>query len=355
MASKRQFSEDILKFLKLVSPGTDLREGLEIILQRGTGGLIVIGDTEKVLSLIDGGFQVNCPLTPSALAELAKMDGAIILSRDAKKILYANTQLVPDYLIPTEERGTRHRSADRMAKQTGCSVIAISETRNVITLYQGEKKYVLKPIPELLRRSTQALQTMEKYRTAFNEAISELDVLEFRNEVRLFHVVNVIQKGEVVKMIKEEVERYIVELGEEARLVEVQFKEILGASIEETELVIRDYTRQDYKVSIEKFDMLELDQILGTETILEALGYDPKLENLDLNVFPKGYRMLSKIPRLPRIVVENVVNAFGNLYNIIQATPLELTEIDEVGEKRASTIRAELDKMRERILVQQRY
>jgi len=183
----KKLSEEFLKFLKLVSPGTDLREGLEIILQRRTGGLIVIGDNEKVLSLIDGGFQINSPLTPAALAELAKMDGAIILSRDAKRILYANTQLIPDYLIPTEERGTRHRSADRMAKQTGCPVIAISETRSVITLYQGENKYVLKPISELLRKSAQALQTMEKYRIAFDEAIGELDIMEFKNEVKLYH------------------------------------------------------------------------------------------------------------------------------------------------------------------------
>lgn len=351
MAPKKDFNEEFLKLLKLISPGTDLREGLEIILQRGTGGLIVIGDNEKVLSLIDGGFQVNSPLTPAALAELAKMDGAIILSRDAKKILYANTQLIPDYLIPTEERGTRHRSANRMAKQTGCPVIAISETRNIITLYQGENKYVLKPISELLRRSAQAIQTMEKYSTAFNEALAELDIMEFKNEVRLFHVVNVVQKGEVIKRIKEEVERYIIELGEEARLVEIQFKEILGGCIEETGKVIMDYARDDVKHTTEKLDSLDLNQLLETETILESLGYEPTPESLDLVVFPKGYRVLSKIPRLPKVVIDNVVSSFGSLYNIMKATPLELTEINEVGEKRANTIKVELERLRDRALV----
>jgi len=352
LAADKELSEEFLKLLKLVSPGTDLREGLEIILQRGTGGLIVIGDNEKVLSLIDGGFQVNCPLTPTALAELAKMDGAIILSRDTKKILYANTQLIPDYLIPTEERGTRHRSADRMAKQTGCPVIAISETRSIITLYQGESKYVLKPISELLRRSTQALQTMEKYRIAFNAALVELDMMEFKNEVRLSHVVNVVQKGEVIKRIKEEVERYLIELGEEARLVEIQFKEILGNCVEETEQIIKDYVKDDFKKTIEKLDLLDLNKLLETSTIIESLGYEPRPESLDLTVFPKGYRVLSKIPRLPKIVIDNVVNYFGSLYNIMKATPLELTEINEVGDKRAQTIKVELERIKNKALVQ---
>ncbi|MBE0478568.1 DNA integrity scanning protein DisA [Candidatus Aerophobetes bacterium] len=355
MTRTKQFDEKLLRLLKIVSPGTDLREGLELILQRGTGGLIVVGDNEKVLSVIDGGFQINHSLTPTALAELAKMDGAIILSSDVRKILYANTQLVPDYLIPTDERGTRHRSANRMAKQTGVPAIAISETRNIITLYYGENKYVLKNIPELLRRSIQALQTMEKYRMTFDEALTELDFLEFKNEVRLFHVVNVIQKGEVIRTIKEDVEHYIVELGEEARLVEIQFKEILGNAVEETEQIIKDYAKGDIRTTVEKLDILDLNELLEINTIVESLGYEPKPENLDLNVFPRGYRVLSKIPRLPRIVIENVVSSFGNLYNIIKATPLEFTEIDEVGEKRANTIKVELERLKDKALVRKRY
>jgi len=351
LALNKEFNEELLKLLKIVSPGTDLREGLEIILQRGMGGLLVIGDNEKVLSLIDGGFQVNSPLTPAALAELAKMDGAIILSRDTGKILYANTQLIPDYLIPTEERGTRHKSANRMAKQTDCPVVAISETRNTITLYQKNNKYVLKSIPELLRRSAQALQTMERYRMTFNEALVILDILEFKNDVRLFHVVNVVQKGGVIKRIKEEVERYVVELGEEARLVEIQLKEILGVCLKETEQVIRDYAKENIKLANEKLNSLHLNKLLEISIIVESLGYEPKPESLDITVSPRGYRVLSKIPRLPKIVIDNVVSSFGDLYNIMKATPLELTEIDEVGEKRATTIKIELEKFKDKALV----
>lgn len=345
------FDEDLLKLLRIVAPGTDLREGLEIILQRDTGGLIVIGDTDKVFEAIDGGFQVNSAVTPTALAELAKMDGAIVLTRDVKKILYANTHLVPDYIIPTEERGIRHRSADRMSKQTGCPVIAISQSRNTITLYQGKIKYTLKSLPELLRRSTQALQTLEKYRMTFNEVLNELDILEFRDEVKLFNVVTVVQKGEVIKRIKEEVDRYIVELGEEARLVEMQYKEIIGETVEETELVIRDYSKDNFEEVDERLDVLDLDQLLRFENILEALGYEAKPESLDLAVFPRGYRILSKIPRLPRVVIDNVVDSFGNLASILKATPVELQEINEVGEKRANTIKIELERLRDKALV----
>jgi len=347
----KNFDENLLKLLKLVSPGTDLREGLEIILQRGTGGIIVIGDNEKVLNSIDGGFQIDTPLTPTALAELAKMDGAIILTKDAKKILYANTHLIPDYIIPTEERGIRHRSADRMSKQTGCPVIAISQSRNTITIYYDKIKYTLKPLPELLRRSTQALQTLEKYRMTFNEVLNELDILEFRDEVKLFNVVVVIQKGEVIKRVKEEVDRYIVEMGEEARLVEMQYKETVGDAIEETQQVIKDYTKDNLEKTYEKLDSISLDKLLEFESILEALGYPPKPESLDLAVFPRGYRILSKIPRLPRVVIDNLVEVFGNLPNIMKATPAELREINEVGERRATAIKTELERLKDKALV----
>ncbi len=345
MRADTQF-EEVEKLLKLVAPGTPLRGGLEMIRQLNTGGLIVVGNTEKVLSAIDGGFQVNYPLSSTALAELAKMDGAIILSRDAKKILYVNTQLVPDYLIPSKERGTRHRNAERMAKQTNCPVIAISQSRNIITLYQREIKYVLKSLLELIRRANQALQTLERYREAFDNVLVELEILEFRVKARLFNVVKVIQKGEMIGRIKKEVDRYIVELGEEARLIQMQLKEMAGESLEETQQTIQDYVRDDYNKAIAKLRLLTSDQLLELPAIAEALGYGVKQKDLDIPVFPKGYRVMSKIPRLPKVVVENVVKSFCNLQNIVKATPDELTKIDEVGEKRADLIKIELERLK---------
>jgi len=351
MVKPKQDEESLLSFLRLMSPGTPLGQALEIVLQAGTGGLIVVGDTPKVLEVIEGGFKVDCRLTPTALAELAKMDGAIILSRDREKILYANTQLIPDHLIPTTERGTRHRAAERMAKQTGCPAIAISQSRGVVSLYQREAKYVLKTIPELIRRASQALQTLERYQTAFNEILSELDTLEFQDEVRLSDVLKAAQRSELIRRIKEEVDRYIIELGVEARLIEMQLKEIIGDTLVELRQIVRDYAKEDHEKALSELEMLSTEEILELTNVMRALGYEAKSENFDLSVFPRGYRALSGIPHLPQVVVENVVKSLGDLPNIISATATELMEIDEVGERRANSIRRELERLKDRALL----
>jgi len=353
--NKKGKEERLWIFLKMVSPETALGQGLKIILQAETGGLIVIGDTEKALSAIEGGFKVDCYLTPASLAELAKMDGAIILSKDVKRILYANTQLVPDYLIPTTERGTRHRAAERMAKQTNCPVVAISQSRHVITLYQGEKKYVLKSVPELINRANQALQTLERYRTVFNEVLTELDLLEFQDEVRLIDVIKAIQRGEMIRRIKEEVERYIIELGQEGRMIEMQLKEIVGNTLNETRQIVQDYLKGDYRKASLELEETSTEKLLETSDIMRILGYGTNSENLDLSVFPRGYRILFKVPHLPASVVENVIAALGDLPNIMNSTVLELTEINEVGERRAGSIRRELERLKNRAFLGKRY
>ena len=343
--------KNFLKFLKLVSPGTSLGQGLKIILQAGTGGLIVVGDTEKVLSAIEGGFKVDCYLTPTSLAELAKMDGAIILSEDIKRILYANTQLVPDYLIPTGERGTRHRAAERMTKQTGCPVIAISQSRRTISLYQGDMKYVLKTLPELISKANQALRTLEGYRATFHEVLMQLELLEFQDEVRLLDVVKAIQRGQIIKKIKEEIEKYMVELGEEARLIEMQLKEIIGNALHENRQIIRDYAKKDYEQAFLQLQEISMEELLDLTNVTNALGYGTSSENLDLSVFPRGYRILFKVPHLPSAVIENVVKALGDLPSIMNSTVLELTEINEVGERRANSIKRELERLKDRALL----
>lgn len=352
---KKGKDEKLWTFLKIISPGTTLAQGLKIILQAETGGLIVIGDTEKVLSVVEGGFKVDCYLTPAALAELAKMDGAIILSKDAKRVLYANTQLVPDYLISTSERGTRHRAAERMAKQTNCPVVAISESRRVITLYQGEMKYFLKSVPELINRANQALQTLERYRAAFNEVLIELDFLEFQDEMRLIDAIKAIQRGEMIRRIKDEIERYIIELGEEGRLIEMQLKEIVGNSLNETRQILQDYVREDYEKVFLELEGISAEKLLEAQDIMCILGHGAKPENLDSSVSPKGFRILSKVPHLPVSIVGNVVAALGDLSNIMNSTVLELTEINEVGERRAGSIKRELERLKNRALLGKRY
>ena len=208
----------ITEVLKMIAPGTPIRDGLENILKAKTGALIVIGDTKEVLDLVDGGFQLDVEYTSSRLYELAKMDGAIVLSSDTKKILFANAQLIPDYSISTSETGTRHRTAERVAKQTGAIVIAISQRRNIITVYRGDKKYALEDISKILTKANQALQTLEKYKSVLDEAIINLNALEFNDLVTIYDVAIVIQKIEMVMRITNIIEKYVIELGQEGTL-----------------------------------------------------------------------------------------------------------------------------------------
>src|SRR3712207_5324869 len=235
----------LINLLKITAPGTQLRDGLDNILRAKTGGLIILGDTEEILELVDGGFNIDSEYSPSYIYELAKMDGAIVLSSDLKKILYANTQLIPQASIPTFETGTRHRTAHRVTKQTGCIVIAISQRRNIITVYKNDIKYVLRDSSVILARANQALQTLEKYVSVLERVMSNLNLLEFQDLVTLFDVMTAIQRTEMVMRIVDEVERYIIELGNEGRLISMQLSELVKSVEEDGILLIRDYCKDD--------------------------------------------------------------------------------------------------------------
>lgn len=218
---------EIKEILKIMCPGTALREGLENILKAKTGGLILLGDSEDVMKIVDGGFSINADYNPSYVYELAKMDGAIVISSDLKKIISANTQFVPDCSITTFETGTRHRTAHRAAKQTGNILIAISQRRNMITVYKGDIKYVLRESSIILARANQAVQTLEKYVAVLERVINNLNILEFQDLATLFDVVTSIQRTEMVMRIVEEINIYILELGNEGRLISMQLNELV--------------------------------------------------------------------------------------------------------------------------------
>ena len=231
----------ITEILKLIAPGTPIRDGLENILKAKTGALIVISDTKEVLDLVDGGFRLDIDYTSSRLYELAKMDGAIVLSADLKRILYANTQLIPDSSIITTETGTRHRTAERTAKQTGALVISISQRRSIITIFKGNERYVLEDTSKVISKANQALQTVEKYKKVFDSKLSLLNEYEFNDIVTLENVIISIQRAEMVRKMVEEVERAIFELGDEGRLLEIQLKELVGDLENEELLIVKDY------------------------------------------------------------------------------------------------------------------
>ena len=157
--------DPIAEILKKIAPGTPIREGLDNILKARTGALLLITDKQEVIdTLVDGGFAINEDYSSSKLYELAKMDGAIVLSGDMKRILFANAQLIPSYQIPTVETGTRHRTAERTAKQTGELVISISQRRNIITVFKENYRYILEDTDIVLNQANQAVRTLEKYK-----------------------------------------------------------------------------------------------------------------------------------------------------------------------------------------------
>lgn len=347
---------ELMNVLKIMAPGTSLRAGLENVLKAKTGGLIVIGNEDNILSIVDGGFYINSEYTPSYLYELAKMDGAIVLSSDLRTILYANTQLIPDSSIPTLETGTRHRTADRVAKQTGSLVISISQRRNVITAYKGNLKYTLKDINIILTKANQAIQTLEKYKISLDEAITNLSSLEFEDLVTVYDVAVSIQRSEMVMRVVYEIERYICELGNEGRLISMQLDDIIDSVDEDCKMLTRDYidSQKNYIDIIKYIKNASAEDILELNFICKSLGYYPD-EMYDTMVSPKGYRLTSKIPKVPPIVVENLVKNFKEFKNILAASIEELDAVEGIGESRAKTIKESLRKMQEKILLRRQF
>ena len=344
----------ITDVLKLIAPGTPIRHGLENILKAKTGGLIVIGDSKEVLDLVDGGFSLNIDYTPARLYELAKMDGAIILSSDLKKILYANAQLIPDSTINTMETGTRHRTAERTAKQTGEIVISISQRRNIITVFNGYERYVLEDTSKVLSKANQALQTVEKYKKVFDEKLSILNEYEFNDIVTLENVITSIQRAEMVMKIVDEVKRSMYELGEEGRLVEMQLEELVGGLEKEELLIIKDYIAPGKKRTSEKvlkeIKNLSHDELMDIGSVAKILGYQDFDNYDDVGVYTRGYRILNKIPRMPNNIVDNLVKSFKSFQHIIVADIPQLDEVDGIGEVRARTIRQSLRRMQEQFV-----
>ena len=346
--------QTIADVLKLISPGTPIRNGLENILKAKTGALIVIGDSKDVLDIVDGGFSLDVEYTPSRLYELAKMDGAIVLSSDFKKILFANTQLIPSSSILTTETGTRHRTAERTAKQTGEIVISISQRRNIITIFKGNERYVLEDTSRVISKANQALQTVEKYKKVFDSKLSILNEYEFNDIVTLENVITSIQRAEMVMKIVDEVQKSIYELGEEGRLLEMQLEELIGGLEKEELLIIKDYIAPGKKRTAEKvlgeIKLLAYDDLMKQQVVAKLLGYE-NIDNFEeLAVYPRGYRILNKIPRMPVNIVDNLIKSFKSFQHILAADIPDLDDVEGIGEVRAKSIKQSLRRMQEQFV-----
>lgn len=336
-----------------VAPGTSLHEGIEFILRARTGALIVMGDSPEVMELVKGGFMIDAPFLPNSIYELAKMDGAIILSTGLDKIRFANVHLFPDPALPTNETGTRHASAERTARATGKPVIAISSRRNVITIYHSRQKYILRDIGYILDMANQALQTLAKYREALDRALQRLTAFEFEDDVTVADVAECVRRWELTRRVGEEVNSYIIELGTEGRLIRMQMLEMLRGRREETEHLLRDYMEesehknpQKLLDAIEDWDLDDVMEVGIIEKSIKKLGD----EGVETEVSPRGYRTLSQLAtRMPEHVVENLIERFGTLHNMFKASVEELDKVEGIGKSRAVTLYDGLRRIRDQV------
>ncbi|MEP6666553.1 MAG: DNA integrity scanning diadenylate cyclase DisA [Nocardioidaceae bacterium] len=337
--------------LAAVAPGTELREGLERVLRGRTGALVVLGNDKTVESICTGGFALHIDFTATALRELSKMDGAIVCDKDADRILLAGVHLMPDSMILTQETGTRHRTADRVARQTGFPVISVSQSMHIIALYVGDTRYVLEDTGSILSKANQALATLERYKMRLDEVSGTLSALEIEDLVTVRDVASVAQRLEMVLRIANEIEDYVLELGTDGRLLSLQLNELVAGVDHERELVIRDYLTVGRRARSAEAVLFDVDALSSTElldiaTVGRALGLGGA-ESLDSAVSPRGFRLLAKVPRLPGAVVERLVDHFGTLQKLLAASIDDLQAVDGVGDSRARSVREGLSRLAE--------
>jgi diadenylate cyclase len=346
-----QQAEALRATLASIAPGTSLRDGLERILRGRTGALIVLGHDKVVDTISTGGFTLDVPFTATGLRELAKMDGAIILDHDVARIHRANVHLMPDHTIPSDETGTRHRTADRVAKQTGFPVISVSQSMQIIAAYVGETRYVLEDSGSILSRANQALATLERYKLRLDEVSSTLSALEIEDLVTVRDVAVVAQRLEMVTRIAREIEDYVLELGTDGRLLSLQLEELITGVDAERELVIRDYLPTGRRKRTPEAVLADLEGLSPTDLvdismIAKALGMRHG-EHLEGAVTPRGYRLLAKVPRLPSPVVDGLIQQFDSLQKLLSAGVEELQIVEGVGELRARSVREGLSRLAE--------
>ncbi|MQY16518.1 DNA integrity scanning protein DisA [Streptomyces sp. RB5] len=340
--------------LSAVAPGTALRDGLERVLRGNTGGLIVLGMDKVVDEVCSGGFVLDVDFTSTRLRELCKLDGGVVLDHDLTKILRAGVQLLPDASIPTEETGTRHRTAQRVSIQSGFPVVSVSQSMRLIALYVDGQRRVLEDSAAILSRANQALATLERYKLRLDEVAGTLSALEIEDLVTVRDVSAVSQRLEMVRRIATEIAEYVVELGTDGRLLSLQLDELIAGVEPERELVVRDYVpertgkrQRTVPEAVAELDRLSHAELLELSTVARALGYSGSPETLDSAVSPRGYRLLAKVPRIPGLVIDRLVEHFGGLQKLLAASVQDLQTVDGVGEARARSVREGLSRLAE--------
>jgi diadenylate cyclase len=338
--------------LALVAPGTALRDGLERILRGRTGALIVLGHDRNVEALCTGGFPLDVEFSSTRLRELCKMDGAVVLSSDGTRIVRAAVHLMPDSDIPTEESGTRHRTAERVAKQTGHPVISVSQSMHIIGLYVNGHRHVIDDSAAILSRANQALATLERYKLRLDEVSGTLSALEIEDLVTARDAIAVVQRLEMVRRIADEIDGYVIELGTDGRLLALQLDELMAGVDSDRMLVIRDYLpsgrrMRAFEDAVNDLDRLSANELIDLGAVAKAMGYPSTPDALDAAISPRGFRLLAKVPRLPSAIVDRLVEHFESLQRLLGATVEDLQTVEGVGEARARGVREGLSRLAE--------
>jgi diadenylate cyclase len=342
-------SQPLNDALALIAPGTPLREGIDRILQAKHGALIIVGDDPAVLSVCTGGFLLDAEFSPQRLSELAKMDGAIILAADASRIARANVHLMPKATIPTSETGTRHRTAERVARSIDVPVITVSEAMATIAVYRKDQKHTGQSSGWLIDRSSQALATLQRFRVRFDDASGTLSRLEIEDTVSVRDVVSVLQPGEMVRRIADEIEGHLVELGTEGRLIHLQTEELSAGVSDTLTLVLRDYAAFPPNgadpPALARLRSLSPDATMDLPHVVATLGLPAPQDQLHAELAPRGYRLLHRLPQLSEVLVERLVVRFESLPAIMSASATELESVEGIGAATARAVREGLARL----------
>jgi diadenylate cyclase len=351
----RRKNPELLDAIAKIAPGTGLREAVDDVIRSHEGALIVVGDPNELSFLYSGGIRLDAPFRPQLLYELAKMDGAIIVDEAIKRLAWANVQLMPDPTIPSNETGTRHRTAERVAKQTGALVVSVSQQRETVTIFVGPARYQLDPVADVLAKTNQALGTLDTYRQRLEQVLTRLTALEFQNAVVLDDVLVVLQRAEMTSRMAQRLTRDCVELGSEGRMIRLQLEELVGDVPRERDAIVRDYAvlgaGDEATDALAELAALSYQELLEFGRLAEVLGYDRGINPLDQTVVARGYRTLTHIPRLPEPLVRRVVSNLGSLEAVVRASQRELESVEGVGTVRAREIREGLRRLQEHNLV----
>lgn len=353
-------NDELREAIGHVAPGTELRDGLERILRGRTGALVVLGYDDTVESISSGGFHLDVEFTATRLRELAKMDGAVVVDFAARRIRRANVQLTPGTHIETSESGMRHRTAERAAKQTGHPVITVSQSMRTVSLYVAEQRHVIVDTDILLARANQALATLERYRSRLDEVSGNLSAVEIEDLVTVREVATVVQRLEMVSRIAVEIEGHVLELGIDGRLIALQLEELMGGITKDRELIVADYARdgqgtdgngtEEVLARLTSMRSAEMVDLSAIATRLGIGGADG--QSLDDPISPRGYRMLSRVPRLRPSLVTAIVEEAGPLQRVLAASTEDLQEITGVGPNVARAVREGLTRLAESALVE---